>query len=502
MKKNISALFAARATSWLTLLKLRSLRVRLALWTLLLLSVTQIVVSVVLYFAISTWLEDQVNRSLLLTATQVSSLLYDPEDIQNPLDIADIRLQLTFDNIATKSFLRSQLFFVRLIDLSTRTVLATSTTYDVPVSYQPGSQTSFATLSFFEHGQSKELRVYTLPLSYAPRVALQVGVSLEAIREIQVDMRRILTVVMVVTGMSGLLTGWFLAIRALVPIRAMVHTAAKINETDLTQRLDMTTSEIELAQLMQTFNAMLDRLERAFQRQRQFTADAAHELRTPLSIMQTGLDVTLSQERSLPEYQAVLLSVQEEVQRLTHLANALLILARAETHELPLAMRTIDVSRLLDTLVEQFSSAAEEKHIRLRCEISSVLFIEGDEDRLIQVVFNLLDNALKYTPEGGEVRVIARRVEYVVKIEIQDTGPGIPVEEQVHIFDRFYRLDSARNRNRGGFGLGLAIAKHIVDLHHGTIRVDSESRQGTQFIISLPIHRSHEGLVPQRLAVD
>jgi heavy metal sensor kinase len=487
MKKNIFVPFAVRATSWLTRIKFRSLRVRLALWGLLLLGITQVIVSIVLYIAISTWLEDQVNNNLLLTANQIATVLYDPEDIQNPLDVAEVRLQLSDNNIATQSFLRDQLFFVRLIDISNGDILAASADYGVPVTLSEIIDTHFETVDVPEDDDIDEIRLYTLRLSYVPHIALQVGVSLEETREIQRDVLGILIMLLLVTGTLAPLSGWFLANRALVPIRATARTAAEINETDLTQRLDLASSEIELEQLVQTFNSMLDRIEQAFLRQRQFTADAAHELRTPLSIMRTGLDVTLSQSRSVSEYRRALVSTQEEVQRLSHLTNTLLMLARADIHELPLEVKDVDLSLMLNTVVEQFGLVADEKQITLTQEVAPDLWLEGDEDRLIQIIFNLIDNAVKYTPEGGRVRVIAQTVRQRVEIKVEDTGAGIPLEEQTRIFDRFYRIDAARNRHQGGFGLGLAITKQIVDLHRGSIHIISTAGQGAQFVVTLPV---------------
>lgn len=446
--------------------------------------------SIVLYIAISTWLENQVNNNLLLTANQIASVLYDPEDIQNPLDVADVRLKLADNNIATRSFLRDQLFFVRLIDVSNGHILAASADYDVPVTLSQIIETHFETVGVPKDDDIDEIRVYTLRLSYVPHIALQVGVSLEETREIQGDVIRILIMLLLVTGTLAPFSGWFLANRALVPIRATARTAAEINETDLTQRLDLASSEIELEQLVQTFNAMLDRIEQAFQRQRQFTADAAHELRTPLSIMRTGLDVTLSQSRNVSEYRSALVSIQEEVQRLSHLTNTLLMLARADIHELPLEVKEVDLSLMLNTVVEQFGPVADEKHITITQEVAPALWLEGDEDRLIQIIFNLVDNAVKYTPEDGRVRVIARIVRQRVEITVEDTGTGIPLEEQTRIFDRFYRMDAARNRNQGGFGLGLAITKQIIDLHRGTIHIISAAGQGTQFVVTLPVQHA------------
>ena len=459
----------------------------MALWGLLLLGVIQIVVSSLLYVAISTWLEDEVNNNLVLTANQIALVLYTPDDPKNPLDIVDARLQLTNNNnLATQTFLRSQLFFVRLIDLSNNEVLASSADYNLPASQTPVMQTRFDTVLFHENDKSNEIRMYTLPLSYAPRFALQVGGSLAETREIQSDVLRILIVLLLFTGILAPLSGWFLANRALIPIRATARTAARINETDLTQRLDLAASEVELEHLVQTFNAMLDRLEHAFQRQRQFTADAAHELRTPLSIMQTGLEVTLSRARTASEYHDALASVQAEVLRLSQLANTLLMLARADSDDLPLKTLTVDLSLMLNTITEQFESLAAEKHISIESAIAPNLKLQGDEDQLIQVVSNLVDNAVKYSLTHGKVRIMANEHDNQVEISIEDTGPGISAAEQALIFDRFYRSDQSRNGNQASFGLGLAIVKRIVVLHNGSIRVVSQPGCGAKFIVTLP----------------
>ncbi len=462
------------------------MRVRLALWALLLLGLAQIGISILIYLAISGWLEDQVNRSLLLTASQVAGILYDPDDPRSSLDIADVRRQLANDDITSLSFLREQGFFVRLVDMVNARVVAASADYAIPAPHGQMSQPTFETVNVHQANGTSESRLYTLPLDYAPGLALQVGVSLRDVREIQGDMARVLGVLLLFTAVSTPLSGWFLANRALTPVRAAVATAAEINASDLSQRLDIGAAEVELEQLVRTFNAMLERIEQAFRRQRQFTADAAHELRTPLSIMLTGLEVTLSRERSAAEYQTTLASVQEEVQRLAHLANSLLMLARADTRDVPLEMHDVDLWALLDTVIDQLAARANEKSISVTREIAPDLIVRGDEARLIQVVYNLLDNALKYTPAGGSVRVTAARHADHIEFAVQDSGPGIPAAEHPHIFERFYRADAARSRGHGGFGLGLAIAKQGIELHGGTITVISEAGQGARFVVNLP----------------
>jgi heavy metal sensor kinase len=277
-----------------------------------------------------------------------------------------------------------------------------------------------------------------------------------------------------------------LANRALIPIQAITRTAQQISERDLSQRITRNLSDDELGQLARTFNTMLDRVEGAFQRQQRFTADAAHELRTPLSIMQTGIDVMLSQERSTTEYRATLETIREEVQRLTTLTVNLLTLARADAHTLMLNRHSMDLSILVHTVLDQIAPLAEQKNVTIQRSIVPQLSLSADEDRLIQMTLNLIGNAVKYTPEGGSVTVTVSREGSKAQLVITDTGAGISPEHLPHIFDRFYRMDRSRKRDQGGFGLGLAIARQIAQLHGGEITVSSQVGVGSQFMVILP----------------
>ncbi len=451
------------------------------LWALLLLCLTQLVVSVVFYVATSTWLLDQVDHSLLVTATQISTVI---SEQGNTLQSDHVNFQFDESTPTVQAFLRDQHFFVRLIDRQSGLVLDASNPNDVPV---PSLKTSAVPhLETLVVGGHSELRIYTLPLPQNEMIALQVGMSLNQLRSTQTQVLRLLTAAFGLTVVFALAGGWFIGTRALAPIRGVTRTARNIKATDLTRRLDLKSSDDELEQLVQTFNAMLDRIEEAFRQQRRFTTDAAHELRTPLSIMRTGLDVVLSQDRSAEEFRSVLESTREEVQRLTELANGLLMLVRADTHELPLNNDWTDLSLLLQTVVDQLEVLAADKQIELQREVPPHIRIYGDQDRLIQVALNLIDNAIKYTPEGGQVRVTARSYATVAEFTIVNSGPPIADDELKHIFDRFYRIERSRNRDRGGFGLGLAIVKQIVELHGGTISVDSILGRGTTFTVQLP----------------
>jgi heavy metal sensor kinase len=463
-------------------MKLRSLRVRLTLWVLFLLCLIQLGVSAIFYIGSSQWLQDQIDHSLYVTATQITTVISEEGD---PLDQGDINFQFDEGGIGTQSFLREQRFFVRLVEQSTGRIIETSTVNDVPVSTI--SQSIDQSYETVHTANSDTMRIFTVRLHQNPQFAIQVGVSLNGMLDTQEQILRLLVGVFIVTVALSVASGWFVGTRALLPIRGITRTAQEINARDFDRRLDLHTSDDELKQLMRTFNDMLDRLQRAFQQQRQFTADAAHELRTPLSIMQTGLDVMLSQKRTVGQYQTSLESVREEVQRLTQLANSLLMLARADAHELPLHWQWFDLSLLLETVLDQLSLLAKEKHIQMERNITPRLELYADEDRMIQVALNLLENALKYAPQGGTVHVDATRIRHTIQFAVGNTGAAIPQNELAHIFDRFYRADPSRNRERGGFGLGLAITKQLIELQGGTILVESSEQTGTIFTVRFPM---------------
>ena len=447
--------------------------------------------SAAFYGITSLWLHQQVDESLLTTATQVAAALDDGE----PLEAEDLRFPL--GNEATAALLRQRQFFIRVIDLDTGEILGESAFHDLPVTARKGG-VGFETLAAPSGGDSL-IRVYTLPLESSPPFALQVGQSLDEVHQTQSQILRLLLVMLVATALLASASGWFLANRALKPVNAITRTAREIGEKDLSRRIAMNLPNDELGRLAQTFNGMLDRIEGAFQRQRQFTADAAHELRTPLSIMQTGIDVVLSQERSPAQYRAALESVQEEVQRLTTLTVNLLTLARADAHTLTLKRQHMDLSILVNTVLDQLAPLAEQQNVTIQRHIAPQLPLYADEDRLIQLALNVIENGIKYTPAGGCITVTVAQDAGQARFSVADTGPGIPPAHLPHIFDRFYRLDRSRNREQGGFGLGLAIAQHIVHLHGGEITVNSQVGVGTQFTVTLPFNRDlmlngeHEG---------
>lgn len=293
-------------------------------------------------------------------------------------------------------------------------------------------------------------------------------------------------------GLVALLTapigGYLLARRATQPVRQIIRTTRGLNPTSLNERLVVRGTNDELDQISTEINKFLDQIAQFIQSQREFVANAAHELRSPLAAIQTGVEVALSQPRSTEEYAELLETITEECGQLASLVNQLLELAETEAPSRARPMKVLDLCALVRRVVEIYGPVAEDSGIRLNLTLPSVAHVRGDANRLRQVALNLLDNALKFTGENGTVSVAIRIVGDTVELSVADSGCGIPDTEQARIFDRFYQANRARTREeRRGNGLGLSICKSIVVMHGGTISVDSAPGQGATFTVQLPV---------------
>jgi heavy metal sensor kinase len=282
------------------------------------------------------------------------------------------------------------------------------------------------------------------------------------------------------------LGGYWLATRALRPIDRITRTAHAISGADLTERIGHAGPADEVGRLATTFDQMLDRLQAAFEHERRFTADAAHELRTPLTAIKGRIGVTLSRCRTSAEYETTLSALDHEADRLIRLANDLLLLARLDQRRFGWEPEPLEVGEVLSAVIEEVQPLAEARQITLVRRIAADLYVQGYLDQLIRLLLNLLDNAIKFTPTAGQVIVQAETIAEEVCITITDQGPGIPPEHLPHVFERFYRVESARSRSDGGTGLGLAIAAEIARVHGGRLEVQSQPGCGTSFIVRLP----------------
>jgi len=286
-------------------------------------------------------------------------------------------------------------------------------------------------------------------------------------------------------GIAGF-GGYVLARRALAPVGRMADQARMVTAERLEERLPVVNPDDELGHLATVFNETFARLERSFEQLRRFTADASHELRTPLTAMRSVGEVGLREHRDEKAYREIIGSMLEEADRLGRLVDSLLTLSRADAGQVRLTPERTNLTELAREVVNHLGVLAEEKRQTISIETTGPVYATADRLVLRQAVINLLDNAIKYTPESGRIRVVVRDQPHGTALEVLDTGPGIATEHQAHIFDRFYRVDKARSRELGGTGLGLAIARWAVEAHGGRIELESQEGKGSIFRITLP----------------
>lgn len=317
--------------------------------------------------------------------------------------------------------------------------------------------------------------------------ALQYGLDRDDVDEPLAQLLVVFALVSPLLLLAAAGGGYLLAGRALAPVAAITDLAARVGAQDLHARLQLDLPDDELGRLAQTFDAMLARIEDSFERQRHFAADAAHELRTPLSLMRAQVDITLARSRSAAAYREALQGLDGDLQRMTGLVSTLLTLARADTGRLVPDRSAFDLADTVALILEQYTPVADEAGIDLRSEAEPAP-IEADEDLLVQVLVNLIDNALAHTPRSGTVTVGCRSAADEVQLWVSDTGRGIQPADQERVFDRFYRVDPGRSRVSGGTGLGLAICQAIVEAHSGTIALSSRIGHGTRVEVALPGH--------------
>jgi heavy metal sensor kinase len=316
---------------------------------------------------------------------------------------------------------------------------------------------------------------------------LQVGMSLADYHHELAELGMVLLMILPVGLLAAMGGGYWLAGRALAPVHRITSTAQTISAKNLAQRVAVANPNDELGQLAETINGMIGRLEHAFDSMRQFTADASHELLTPMTAIRTEVEVALRAERPPEQYRRVLASVLEEVERMSKLADSLLLLSREDAKVVQTPKEVIRLDTLVQEVAGHMEAVAGDSGIQMTIHELPAVTAHGDPDGLRQVFFNLLDNAIKYTAQGGTVAVRGLVENDQIVIEVSDTGIGIPRESLPRVFDRFYRVDKSRSRELGGTGLGLSISKALIERHLGRIEVQSAVGQGSTFRVVLPL---------------
>jgi heavy metal sensor kinase len=344
------------------------------------------------------------------------------------------------------------------------------------------------TFETLERAETYPVRVLTYPVREADRVTsvIQVGMSLESVA---VTRRRFLLVMAAILPLAVLLAGgggWLLARRALRPVDRMAAAARRISAEHLDERLGTSGTGDELDRLATTLNAMLGRLDTAFRQIRRFSADASHELQTPLTILRGELEVALRAPRSPEEYRRVLTSALEESDRIAQLVEGLLLLSRADAGVLRMDRQPVDLAQVAADVCAHIRVLAEARGVLLTMEESAPTTIQGDRAHLRRLILNLVDNGIKYTPRGGRVSLALAQEGEWAAVRVSDTGIGLSREDQERIFQLFYRAPAAAAQGEEGSGLGLSIARSIAEAHGGRLEVDSLPGRGSTFTIWLP----------------
>ncbi len=333
----------------------------------------------------------------------------------------------------------------------------------------------------------RELRIAVTQNDY---VKIIVGYPLEDLNEVLGNLFSTLLILAPLALLASLIGGWVLAHQSLKPVDVITKTARDISLQNLSQRLPVRSVNDELGRLTGTFNDMIGRLESSFGQVQKFSADASHELRTPLTIMRGEIEVALRNMKLSSETEQLLRSVHDELVRLSSIVDNLMTLVKSDAGRLSFRFQEIDLQKLLKAIEEDTRILAEPKQIVVQSELSEPVRIEGDPERLQQLLLNLAENAVKYTPSGGTVTLSLQQLNGTAVLRVSDTGIGIPAKDRGRIFERFYRGDRDQTGDAGGSGLGLSIAQWIAEAHQGTLTVESRLKKGSTFVVTLPMSQS------------
>ena len=309
------------------------------------------------------------------------------------------------------------------------------------------------------------------------------------LKDIDDTLAQLLKILMAACPLTLILSGCggvYLAQRAFTPVEQITRTAREIQAQDLTRRIEVHSTD-ELGILASTINEMLERLDRAFARQQQFTSDASHELRAPLAVIEAESTLALQKHRSPEEYVKSLEIIAQEADHMSALINQLLTLARADAGKEQVRFEKIDLRKFMEEICVDAEILCREKELALNLSLEEKISVQGDGRSLRRLMHNLLSNAINYTARGGTITIELSKEETQALLKVSDNGIGISPSDLPHIFERFYRVDKARTRDEGGSGLGLSLCRHIVDIHGGRIDVESLQGKGSTFLVRLPL---------------
>ncbi len=472
------------------------IRAKLTIWYTSLLAASLITFGSILYVALSKNITNSIDARLLSMADMVSKSVFKPGTVALPKDF-DIFLEHFFG-------IKTSGNFIQLMDKYGKIIFISSTLgkNHIPLSGQGYHHAIAGTVTYetIDNIGRYPVRVVTFPLMEKGQLLsiLQVGAPLQESTAVLNALFYILILGIPIAVILASGIGWFLAKKALSPVDEITNMAKKIEAGSLNERLLVSGPRDEIGRLAETFNDMIARLELSFRQMRQFTADASHELKTPLTVLKGEMEITLKTEKTIEGFREAVKSSLEEIDKMSTIVKSLLNLARIDSR-IKLPKDKIKLNEIIEERFNQTMPLARYKGVEMKIIKSEKITIIGDVLRIGQLIFNLIDNAIKYTIKGGRIEISLEQENNWAIITVLDTGLGIAKEDIPYIFDRFYRVDKARTSasggGEGGVGLGLSICKEIVDAHEGRIDVESDAGKGSIFRIYLPVANKTDELL-------
>ncbi len=455
-----------------------SIRWRLTLWYSAVLAAVLAVFGVSVYFLTKQGLQNRTSESLLIQTTV----------IEDALSLSRSQGRGVIRDRLERQYSRHPAFDIQITDLDGQIWMRGDRVRErglPPPLKTPGKGRDVFD-KFTVPGLGPFRMVSRLSDRYPVPLLLQVATSVEENDKQLGELMAILLLLGPLAVGCTLGGGYLLARQALAPVERMAATADEITATQLDRRLHEPNPDDELGRLAHTINGMIARLERSFEEVRRFTADAAHELRTPLAILRNEAEVALRIPRDSEQYRECLENMLEEIDHLSRLSEVLLFLFREDAGLGAHLGDELDLGQIIRAVAVDIRVVAAEQNLELNVDAISPCHVKGNAEQLRRLLFNLLDNAIKFTPAGGRIVIRVERQKGQARVIVSDTGIGIAAEHLPRIFDRFYRVDSARSRRTGGNGLGLSVCKSIAEAHQGSIEVISQPGKSTQVTVTLP----------------
>ncbi len=483
----------------------RSIRFKILLWYMLLLTVTLLIFSTILYgifdkFLIGS-LEDLISSRAEGVADSIEAYWIAPQGGKN------VELEPNADSLknfetAAREWVEEKRkdpellkVFVQILDTKGERLISTrAMPFVTPLKKSDfddilRGEDSFDTLTGTAiNGEKTKFRVYTKPVIQDGKVkyVVQVIGPVDLISLALNNLIFILFFLLPLTILLAAIPGVLLAGLTLRPVDSMVRTLKQITAENLKLKIHIPDTKDEVKRLAETFNDMIERLDRSFSSQQSFIQDISYELKEPLTALKEEFETALKKSLSKEEYGAILNKGLGELDKFSAIIDGLLVLAKFDNSQMPFEIKKINLTRLLEEVAQNMKPLAEGKDIALSSFLQDTITLDGDELQLKRLFANLLDNAIKYTYRKGKIVIAAHKNDKFANITVSDTGIGMPEDELDYIFDRFYQINKSRN-GRGGFGLGLSIAKSITEAHKGKISAESQQGKGFTFTVSLPI---------------